>query len=101
MPDGAGLPPTFPSQRSVRVSCTAGRSATLRGAPPSVRQISARLTRRRETEPTSMSMFPGTGPTIAPGLISFTRGRGAWVSTSVVRGTVTDRPSWRSVTRTR
>ena len=85
----------------VRVFSTGGSSATTRGAPSSVRQTRARFTSRREIEATSISIGPGTGPTIAPGWISFTRGRGGRVSTSVVAGTVTDRPSRRIVTRTR
>ncbi len=48
-------------------------------------------------------MWIGVVPTatIEPGWMLLTRGRGGWVSTSVVRGTVTERPSRRSVTRTR
>ena len=41
------------------------------------------------------------GATIEAGRMRLTRGRGATVSTSVVLGTVTDRPSRRRITRTR
>ena len=101
MPAGAGPPSTRPSQTSVRVSCTGPISATTRGSPSSVRQTRPRLVRRRETEPTSICTGTASGPTIGPGSIRLMRGRGARVSTSVVRGTMTDRPSRRSVTRTR
>ena len=101
MPGGAGAPSTRPSHTSVRESSTGPSSATTRGSPSSVRQMRPRLVSRRETDPTSICTGTASGPTIWLGSIVFTRGRGARVSTSVVRGTITDRPSRRSVTRTR
>ena len=101
MPGGAGAPSTRPSHTSVRESSTGPSSATTRGSPSSVRQTRPRLVSRRETEPTSICTGTASGPTIGPGVIRLTRGRGARVSTSVVRGTITERPSRRSVTRTR